>query len=196
MRLALYNIFPAKMDTNNTTVVHVHRSAVSDEHEDDDDSRSIASVDWLVQNKQPVDSQLYTVLDSLNNGMNNNNALLEKLISVLKPNMPSGNSESSTNSRKRENNAELSLDTPAPKRAKPAPKTGQNVHGNDHETRKSSDVLSLYAGSEDGDACACEITEQTASDNDFLSEISDNLFARDDYGPPIAEKLAKIANKN
>ena len=186
------------MDTNNTTVVQVHRSAVSDEHEDDDDSRSIASVDPLVQNKQPVDSQLYTVLDSLNNGMNNNNALLEKLISALKPNMPSGNSESSTNSRKRENNAELSSDTPAPKRAKPAPKTGQNVHGNDHETRISSDVLSLYAGSEDedGDASEGEITEQTTSDNDFLSEISDNLFASDDYGPPIAEKLAKIANKN
>ena len=68
----------------------------------------------------------------------------------------------------------------------------------DHETRISSDVLSLYARSEDedGDASEGEITEQTASDNDFLSEISDNLFASDDYGPPIAEKLAKIANKN
>ena len=110
------------MDTNNTTVVQVHLSAVSDEHEDDDDSRSIASVDPLVQNKQPVDSQLYTVLDSLNYGMNNNNALLEKLISALKPNMLSANSESSTNSRKRGNNAELSSDTPAPKRAKPSPK--------------------------------------------------------------------------
>ena len=116
--------------------------------------------------------------------MNNNNALLEKLNSALKPNIPSGNSESSTNSRKEENNAEQSSDTPAPKRAKPAPKTGQNVHGNDHETRISSDVPSLYAGSEDGDASEGEITEQTASDNDFLSEISDNLFASDDYGPP------------
>ena len=184
------------MDTNNTTVVQIHRSAVSDEHGDDDDSRSIASVDPLVQNKQPVDSQLYTVLNSLNNDMNNNNALLEKLISVLKPNMSSCNAESSTNSRKRENNAELSSDTPAPKRAKPAPKTGQNVHGNDNETRISSDVLNLYAGSENGDTSEGEITEQTASDHDFLAEISDNLFASDDYGPPTTEKLAKIGNKN
>ena len=151
--LALYNIFPAKMDTNNTTVVQVHRSAVSDEYEDDDDSRSIASVDPLVQNKQPVDSQLYTVLDSLNNGMNNNNALLEKLISALKPNMPSGNSESSTNSRKRENNAELSSDTPAPKRAKPAPKTGQNVHGNAYLPT----LKKFFAG----DSCSIETESYT-----------------------------------
>ena len=124
--------------------------------------------------------------------MNNNNALLEKLILVLKPNMSSDHCEPSTDTQKREHNAESSSDTPAPKRAKLAPKTRQNVHGNDHDTQINSDVLSLYAGSEheDGDISKWETTEQTASYNDFLSEISD------EYGPAIAEKLAKLANKN
>ena len=86
------------MDTNNTTVVQVHRSTVSEEHEDDEGSCSIASVDPPVENEKQNDLQLYTVLNSLNNCMNNNNALLEKLILALKPNMSSDNCEPSTES--------------------------------------------------------------------------------------------------
>ena len=68
------------MDPNNETIVEaqVHRSNFSEEH---DESRSEAPVDSPVETGKQVDSTLYAVVNTLNEGMNNNNSLLKKLIS-------------------------------------------------------------------------------------------------------------------
>ena len=99
-------------------------------------------------------------------------------------------------------------DEPTPKKTKIAPKTGQHSGGKDHNYNKppeeetNANAISLFGQSDvsdnecDDPGNADHATEKSELDEEFLNDISLELYPSDNVGPPVAQKLAEITDKN
>ncbi|XP_028390673.1 uncharacterized protein LOC114515588 [Dendronephthya gigantea] len=150
----------------------------------------------------PHEQYMASMVSTMQNGIEKTNALISRLVESIE-----GNSIScSQHAPKRALEIEPveDGDESATKRAKRAPKSGQQSNENDHNVNTQNaindDVLSLFGGSEgeydhDGGEGEAEISDLDNED-DLLSSISQDLFETTDKGPAISEKLAKITDKN
>lgn len=154
------------------------------------------------------DSRLYSLLSAMEANMSETNKYLKGIF----------DEHNAAKKRPRasiENNELLIIDEAeqgeqhehsAPKRAKIATKSGHNSDGNDRSfdqqspesestegnseiVHESDDTLSLFGGPE----IDSEI-ENAVDNDDLLSEIAQTLSSKEQTGPPISEKLAKIIN--
>lgn len=141
-----------------------------------------------------------SMVSSMQNGIEKTNALISRLVESIE-----GNSTScSQQAPKRALEIEPGEDgnESATKKAKRAPKSGQQSSGNDQDVNTQNvindDVLSLFGGAEyDHDADGGEAENSgSGNEDDLLSSISQDLFETTDKGPAINEKLAQITDKN
>lgn len=143
---------------------------------------------------------LNSMLSSMHEGISQTNELILQLVQSMQTNSNMSCSPSEQSPKR----AHVGVpgdtpDDPAPKRAKRAPQSGQQSSGKDHTEIEPShgdtdDILSLFGQSEVSES---EDNGDIVNDNDdFLTSISQDLFASDDAGPAISDKLAKITDKN
>jgi hypothetical protein len=143
-----------------------------------------------------------SMVSSMQNGIEKTNELILRLVKSIE-----GNSAScSQQDPKRALEIEPDEDgnESATKRAKRAPKSGQQSSGNDHDDVNTQnvindDVLSLFASEAeyDHDGGEGEVNNSgSGNKDDLLSAILQDLFDTADKGPAINEKLTQITDKN